>query len=216
MGGMAFVAAALGVAACGGPGSSGLAGSSNLAGPRVTGGLSARNGARASALRSRPTTSHVSAPAKAKPSSEQKSPPSPAWLMASAEAAQGWIAATNAFANASYTDDWNSPALEATEASSALSISQSTLRSLSDKGVVARGSPEILSVQVTSVSGSVAQVVGCVGGDQMEVYLAGGRPVPGNAGKAADPRLVSADLVQTANGWKVTKQSTKEGQCSAG
>ena len=41
MGGMAFVAAALGVAACGGPRSSGLAGSSSLVGPRVTGGLAA-------------------------------------------------------------------------------------------------------------------------------------------------------------------------------
>ena len=217
MGGMASVAAALGVAACGGPGPSGLSGFSSSASPRVTSALAVRNTDRSSAQRAGPkTSSHVNASGKAKSSSLQKNPPSPAWLVASAEAAQGWIAATNAFANAPYTDDWNSPALEATEVSAALSNSRSTLRSLSSAGIVARGSPEILRVQVTSMSGSVAQVVGCLGGDQMEIYRDSGRPVSGSAGRAGDPRVVSADLVQTADGWKVEKQSTKGAQCSAG
>jgi hypothetical protein len=215
MGGIASVAAALGVAACGGPGPSGLSGSSSSA--RVTSALVARNRVEGSNQPSRPTTQgHDHSPRGSGSSPAQKSAPSPAWLVASAEAAQGWIASTNAFANASYTDDWKSPALGATEAATELKAAQSTLRSLSEEGIVTRGSPKILSVQVTSMSGSFAHVVGCVGGDQIEVYVGTGRPVGGISGKPGISKLVSADLVQTSTGWKVEKQSAKEDQCSPG
>jgi hypothetical protein len=209
VGGMASVAAALGVAACGVPGPSGLPGSSSSASPRVAGALTTESTAPAPPLRVR------AKPRATDPSQEEKTPPSPAWLVASAEAAQGWIAATNAFANASYTDDWNSPALVATEAAPELSEQQATLRSLSRLGIVGRGSPKILSVQVTSMSASFAQVLGCIGGDQIDIYLATGRPVPGKA-TSSSPRGVSADLVLTPSGWKVQKESVEVGQCSPG
>ena len=216
MGGIASVAAALGVAACAGSGPSGLSGSS--------GSTSTTSDARQRETEPKPPlTIRVRrrrggghSPRSSGSSPPQKSAPSPAWLVASAEAAQGWIASTNAFANASYTDDWNSPALAATEAATQLSAAQSTLRSLSEDGIVTRGLPKILSVQVTSMSGSLAHVVGCVGGDQIEVYLSTGRPVRGTAGQPGSPKLVSADLVQTSTGWKVEKQSAKEDQCSPG
>lgn len=215
MGGIASVAAAVGIAACGGPGPSGLPGTTSSL--KVPSALVARNRAEGSNRPSRPTTQgHDHSPRGSGSSPAQKSAPSPAWLVASAEAAQGWIASTNALANASYTDDWNSPALGATEAASELSAAQSSLRSLSEEGIVTRGSPKILSVQVTSMSSSFANVVGCVGGDQIEVYLATGRPVRGIAGRPGSPKLVSADLVQTSTGWKVEKQSAKEDQCSPG
>lgn len=215
MGGIGSFAAALGIAACGGPGPSGLPGSTSSV--RVTSALGARNGADGAPQRSLQTTKDDGhSPRTSGSSPAHKSAPSPAWLVASAEAAQGWIASTNALANASYTDDWNSPALGATEAASELSAAQSSLRSLSEEGIVTRGSPKILSVQVTSMSSSFANVVGCVGGDQIEVYLATGRPVRGIAGRPGSPKLVSADLVQTSTGWKVEKQSAKEDQCSPG
>jgi hypothetical protein len=215
VGGIASVAAALGVAACAGSGPSGLSGSSGSTSTTST--LVARDRTEASTHHSRQTTRGGGhSPRSSGSSPPQKSAPSPAWLVASAEAAQGWIASTNAFANASYTDDWNSPALAATEAATQLSAAQSTLRSLSEDGIVTRGLPKILSVQVTSMSGSLAHVVGCVGGDQIEVYLSTGRPVRGTAGQPGSPKLVSADLVQTSTGWKVEKQSAKEDQCSTG
>jgi hypothetical protein len=208
MGGMAFVAAALGVAACGGPGPSGLSGPLGSGASRVTSALVARGGSGESTLPLRPPKATESSPVK-------KSAPSPAWLIASADAAQGWIAATNAFASAAYTDDWNSSALQATETAPALSIAQSTLRSHYEAGIVARGSPKIAGVRVTSMSESVAQVVGCVSASQLEVYLFSGRPVPGKQA-ASNSLVVSAEVVETTDGWKVQKQSAREGQCSAG
>jgi hypothetical protein len=215
VGGIASVAAALGVAACGGSGPSALSGSSGST--SATSALVARNRAEATTEHSRQTPAGDGHTQRSSGSSPpQTSAPSPAWLVASAEAAQGWIASTNAFANASYTDDWNSPALAATEAATQLSAARFTLRSLSEEGIVTRGLPKILSVQVTSMSGSLAHVVGCVGGDQIEVYLGTGRPVRGTAGQPGISKLVSADLVQTSVGWKVEKQSAKEDQCSTG
>jgi hypothetical protein len=136
--------------------------------------------------------------------------------MSSAEAAQDWIAATNAFAIASLTDYWTSPALVATEVGPELTASQSLLRSRSETGIVSRGSLKILSVRVTSVTGTYAQVVGCVGGDQFDMYLSTGRPVPGNTKENTESRVFSAQVIQTSSGWKVSRQSMKEGPCAAG
>jgi hypothetical protein len=136
--------------------------------------------------------------------------------MSSAEAAQVWIAATNAFAIASLTDYWRSPALAATEVGPELTASQSLLRSHSEAGIVSRGSLKILSVRVTSVTGTDAQVVGCVGGDPFDIYLTTGRPVLGNAKATAESRVFSAQVIQTSSGWKVDRQSMKEGPCTAG
>jgi hypothetical protein len=218
VGGVALIGAALGVGACGGLAPSGRSAlSTNSTNKQFA---SAKLGSNTTVASTEPLRSVAAndraSTSGAKPDSAKQSPSSPAWLMASAEAAQGWIAATNAFANASYTDDWNSPALVATEEGPELGASQSALHSLSDAGIVARGTPQILSVQVTSVGKSFAQVLGCVGGDQIHVYLSTGLPVPGRAGQASLGQSVSADLVQTTSGWKVQKQSTGGGKCSPG
>ena len=214
VGGMASLTAALGVAACGAPGSTAISGPLSSASTHPSGNL-IQTSSRGSALRSNAQNKGVSR-RPATRSTGTGSVPTPAWLVSSAQAAQAWIAATNAFANASFTDYWRSPALSATEVSPELSAAQSLLRSRSDAGIVARGSLKILSVQVTSVTGSYAQVVGCVGGNLIDVYLATGRPVSGIAGHVAEPKAFSADLVQTASGWKVERQSVREGSCSAG
>ena len=142
--------------------------------------------------------------------------PNSAWLMSSADAAQTWIAATNAFAIASLTDYWTSPALVATEVGPELAASQSLLRAHSETGVVSRGSLRILSVRVTSVTRTYAQVVGCVGGDQFDIFLSTGRPVPGNTKENTESRVFSAQVIQTSSGWKVSRQSMEEGPCTAG
>lgn len=214
VGGMASLTAALGVAACGAPGSTAISGPLSSASNHASGHV-IQTSSRGPALRSNAQNNGVSR-RPATRSTGTGSLPTPAWLISSAEAAQGWIAATNAFANASFTDYWRSPALSATELSPELSATQSLLRSRSEAGIVARGSLKILSVQVTSVTGSYAQVVGCVGGNLIDVYLSTGHPVSGIAGEVADPKIFSADLMHTSSGWKVARQSVREGSCSAG
>ena len=214
MGGVASLAAALGVAACGTPSSSAVWGSSNSSATHVSSSVGAESSNRLS-VRTVPKSDGVSR-ASVNRKSQKSAVPSPAWLMSSAEAAQDWIAATNAFAIASLTDYWRSPALAATEVGPELTASQSLLRAHSEAGIVSRGSPRILSVRVTSVSQTYAQVVGCVGGDQFDIYVSTGLPVSGNTKASTTSRVFSAQVIQTSGGWKVSRQSMKEGPCTAG
>jgi hypothetical protein len=214
VGGVATLAAALGVAACGAPASMAIWGSSSSSATHVRSNVGAESSTRLS-LRAVPKSNGPSR-AGVNGKSQASAVSNPAWLMSSAEAAQDWIAATNAFAIASLTDYWKSPALAATEVGPELTASQSLLRSHSQTGIVSRGSLRILSVRVTSVSETNAQVVGCVGGDQFDIYLSTGRPVPGNTEENTESRVFSAQVIQTSSGWKLARQSMKEGPCSAG
>ena len=214
MGGVATLAAALGVAACGAPAPSAISGFSGPSTAHVSRNVGVDTSNRLSA---RPVSkSHRSSSAGVDGRSPKSAAASPAWLMSSADAAQDWIAATNAFAIASFTDYWASPALVATEVGPELTASQSLLRSHSETGIVSRGSLKILSVRVTSVTGTYAEVVGCVGGDLFDMYLSTGRSVPGNTKENAESRVFSAQVIQTSSGWKVSRQSMKEGPCTVG
>jgi len=209
VGGMVSVAAALGVAACGGPGSSGLS-----ALPRPTNEQHPPSQVVSSTVLT-PAGHTTQAPKKTRGSStsqKRESPPSPAWLVASAEAAQAWVAATNAFADASYTDDWNSAALAATELQPELSHTQSNLHWLSAAGIVARGAPQILSVQVTSLTGSLAGVAACVSWNHSYIFLATDQPVRSIA-NSRGPVVFSSEMRHVASGWKLANQSQKEGPC---
>ena len=88
----------------------------------------------------------------------------------------------------------------------------SELRSLSNSGVVAKGTTQLIGVGVISLSGDTAQLVGCVMRGEIDIYSSTGRPVPGPAGRAG-PDVIRAEMTETSLGWKVKSETTEEAQC---
>ncbi|MGO9341316.1 MAG: hypothetical protein ACLP6E_02170 [Acidimicrobiales bacterium] len=125
---------------------------------------------------------------------------------------QGWLSALHALDEASYTSDWRSPDLAATEVEPELTLVVSELRALARARVVTTGSTQFVRVGDVSLSGSTAQLVGCVNRGEIEVYSSTGHPVPGPAGRAG-PEVISAELAATSTGWKVKSETSKEEQC---
>jgi hypothetical protein len=133
-------------------------------------------------------------------------------MSASTAVVQGWLSALQALEQASYTSDWRSPDLAATEVDPELSQVVSDLRGLARAGIVTKGSTTLVSVGVISLNGDTAQLVGCVTGDQANFYSSTGRPVPDSSGRAG-AQVISAEMGETAVGWKVKSETSKEARC---
>jgi hypothetical protein len=140
------------------------------------------------------------------------SSPKPVPMSASTAVVQGWLSALQALEQASYTSDWRSPDLAATEVDPELSQVVSDLRGLARAGIVTKGSTTLVSVGVISLNGDTAQLVGCVTGDQANFYSSTGRPVPDSSGRAG-AQVISAEMGETAVGWKVKSETSKEARC---
>ena len=125
---------------------------------------------------------------------------------------QGWLSAIQALEQASYTSDWRSPDLAATEVDPELSRVVSDLRGLARAGIVTKGSTKLVSVGVISLNGETAQLVGCVTGDEANFYSSTGRPAPDSSGRAG-PQIISAEMAETSVGWKVESETSKEAPC---
>jgi hypothetical protein len=119
----------------------------------------------------------------------------------------------DAYDDAAYTDDWQSPELGATQVDPALAGGQASLRWLAAAGDVAVGTPKILGITVDVESATSAYVVGCLGGDEIDIKRSTGLPVPGDLGEDTIPDVFNAQMVKTSSGWKLESQSVEEAQC---
>jgi hypothetical protein len=124
-----------------------------------------------------------------------------------------WRAAIVAFDTAALTDDWQSPALAATRVPPELNVARSVIFQMAARGEVAVGTERIIAARVVYVLASRAEVVGCVGGNEIAVFRATGKPVPGVLGEVGQARLDSI-LVRTPSGWKVRNQTAEEVTCA--
>jgi len=128
-------------------------------------------------------------------------------------AGQAWAWAMDAYDDAAYTDDWQSPELKDFAIGPALVGGQSSLRWLAAAGDFAVGTPKILGFTVYVQNATTAVVVGCLGGTEIDVNRLTGRPVPGDLGEDAIPDVFNAQMVKTSSGWKLYDQSDEEAQC---
>ena len=162
----------------------------------------------------RPNVQATSAPRPSSPvlNSLPGTSPKPVPMSASTAVVQGWSSAIQAFEEASYTSDWRSPDLAATEVDPELAFVVSDLRTLARTGIVSKVSTKLVSVGVISLSGETAQLVGCVIRDETDLYSSTGRPVADGSGPA-HPQVISAEMVETSVGWKVKSETSKEAKC---
>ncbi|MHB1502687.1 MAG: hypothetical protein ACYCTL_01315 [Acidimicrobiales bacterium] len=123
-----------------------------------------------------------------------------------------WRAALSAIDTAARTADWRSAAIRATHVMPQLGIVEHNLLAMHLDGEVATGHDRLLWARVVSIDGTTAEVVGCVSGDEIGVFAATGRPVPGIAGEAGKAGITSTMLL-TSSGWKLERQSGTEGTC---
>lgn len=137
----------------------------------------------------------------------------PSSLVTVEAVAQAWQNAEDAYDQAAYTDDWESPALAATNTSPQLEAAQNSLKFLKAADDYAVGNAKILGIQVLVTGRTTANVIGCVGGSEIEVNRHTGRPVPGDPGQDSVPDICDAQMLLKASGWLVETQSVEEGQC---
>lgn len=146
------------------------------------------------------------------PSPRQANPLNPVPMSASTAIVQGWLSALQAVDEASYTSNWRSPDLAATEVDPELVLEVSDLHALARAGIVTRGTTTLVSVGVVSLSGDTAQLVGCVTRGEINVFASTGRPLPGASGRAG-PEVISAEMIETSMSWKVKSETSKESPC---
>ena len=223
VGGLATVAAALGLAACAGPGgvrplatlgSRSLTAATGSAAPRDSYGWRPGRVAEAKAPKASDGSPGIGVGRRTPAVERTSALPAPDWL-ANADAAQGWIAAMDAYDEAAYSDDWRSPDLVATRTEAALELAQASLRKMASEDEISRGTARILAVEVYSEGPDAAEVTGCIGGDEVVVYRSTGRPVTGDPGESAVPDVFHAQMVDVGGHWKLEYQTVTEAQCRA-
>jgi hypothetical protein len=79
--------------------------------------------------------------------------------------------------------------------------------------VYAVGQTSILGLQVGITGPKTAVVVGCIGGTEIDINRATGRPVPGDAGQDSTPDVCDSEMVLTKSGWLLAAQTVEEGSC---
>ncbi len=208
-GGLAALVVALGSSACATTGGAGLA---SHPADRVSTGPSDADAGSASAS---PLETVVQDPSSPDTSLVRAKSTLPVAMSTGTAIVQGWLSALYAFDEASRTSDWRSPYLTATEVNPELDVVVSELRALARARIVTTGNTQLMRVSVVSVSGSTAQLVGCVNRGEIEVFSSTRRPVPGAAGRAAR-EVISAEMAATFAGWKVKSETNKEAQCPFG
>ncbi|MFZ0666157.1 MAG: hypothetical protein WAM97_10405 [Acidimicrobiales bacterium] len=218
-GGLAVLAAALCLGACtdAGPGTDALARSStdNSASSSTS---SPSSHSRTSVApkgevsRREPSTTATSQPP-VTPTTVTTSTTFPASIVTIEAVAQAWQQAAVAFADAAYTDDWQSASLAATHLGPQLQAAQQGLRYMKAADVYAVGQMKILGMQVTITGPTTAVVVGCLGGTEIDIDRVTGHPVPGDPGQDAIPDICDAEMVLTKSGWMLAAQTVEEGKC---
>lgn len=117
-----------------------------------------------------------------------------------------------AFISAIQTADASAPGLAATMVDPLLTDIRKQLIADRGNGIVGKGDVD-LHPHVAWVSGAEAEVVDCAFDRSQLVYVSSGQPVP----PVKPPHAVSitAHLVHSAAGWKVSTQSISEAPCSS-
>lgn len=127
--------------------------------------------------------------------------------------AKAWFAAQRAFDTAAMTSDAQSPMLAATMISPQLDHVRENLASFASRGYGARGPTYFGKPRVRDQHASQANVVACVHGEEIEIDMRTGKPVPGVLGKSAY-ELVNSVMRRTPSGWKLANQTVVVGGCS--
>ncbi len=123
-----------------------------------------------------------------------------------------WLAAERAFETAAQTSDPNEPALLATTTAPQIAWTVSLLARMSAAGEVGRGPMRFGSTVVDVVSSRLAMVHACGHDDELVVWAATGRPVPGVAGEFENEEIVAA-MEWTSAGWKLADQTVQQAPC---
>jgi hypothetical protein len=124
----------------------------------------------------------------------------------------GWKAALNAYDTAARSSDPNSPALVATHVEPELSIAEKSLALERYNNAIATGSDRVLRARVVSLSDKSATVAACVNGGEIFVDASTRQPVPGVLGQAGIEGS-NATMLLTPGGWKLERQTVREGRC---
>lgn len=131
---------------------------------------------------------------------------------ASHQALSAWLAAERAFETAARTADAQEPALAATTTEPLIATTVRLLERMRAAGEVGRGLMQFGSHRSTMVSSRLALVHACGHDDELVVFVATGRPVPGLLGDFENERIVSL-MALTATGWKLADQTVQEAPC---
>jgi hypothetical protein len=130
----------------------------------------------------------------------------------SSQIISAWWAAEEAFDTAALTADSDQPSLAATMVSPQLDLSRLFLKLMARAGELGQGTVDNGAAKVVSVDGNVATVKSCVHDNEIAVFAATGRPVPGILGVKEDEYFTST-MELGANGWKLSAEATGVGQC---
>jgi len=117
----------------------------------------------------------------------------------------GWKAAHEALDAAARTMDWSSPALAATHVQPQRGIVVRNLWLEHWAHYISIGHDSIVWSEVRSESAHTAKVVACVNEDEITVYAATRKPVPGVLGESGYGGF-DATMIQTPTGWKLEDQ----------
>lgn len=124
-----------------------------------------------------------------------------------------WFAAQRAFDAAAINSDAHSPRLAATMISPQLEHVRENLQTFASLGYGARGPTYFGKPKVRDQAANQAHVVSCVHGEEIEIDMKTGKPVPGVLGQSAY-ELVNSAMRRTASGWKLANQTVVVGGCS--
>jgi len=127
---------------------------------------------------------------------------------------KAWFAAQRAFDAAAMTSDAHSPMLAATMISPQLDHVRENLESFASRGYAARGPTYFGKPTVRNQRDSKADVESCVHGEEIEVDMKTGKPIPGVLGQSAY-ELVNSVMRRTPSGWKLANQTVVVDGCSS-
>jgi hypothetical protein len=117
----------------------------------------------------------------------------------------GWKASLEAFDAAARTMDWSSPAVAATHVQPQRGIAVRNLWLEHWAHYISIGNDSIVWTEVHPESAHTAKVIACVNGNEITVYEATRKPVPGVLGESGHGGY-NATMVQTPTGWKLERQ----------